>query len=82
LLVGVVFEVLFTLVVIATPGLDSALGMAVPPPATLALIAAFPVIVWGADELRRRAATRRAATGRAATGRATTGRAATRDLRP
>lgn len=58
LLAGIVFEVLFTLVLVATPGLNGALGMAVPPPLTLAAIAVFPFIVWFSDELRRRVATR------------------------
>ncbi|HET7310656.1 MAG TPA: cation-transporting P-type ATPase [Mycobacteriales bacterium] len=58
LIAGVAFEVLFTAIVVATPGLDRALGMAVPPPLTLAVIATFPFVVWAADELRRRAATR------------------------
>jgi magnesium-transporting ATPase (P-type) len=55
LLVGLVFEVLFTAALVATPGLNTGLGMAVPPPLVLATIAAFPLVVWGADELHRRA---------------------------
>jgi calcium-translocating P-type ATPase len=55
LLAGLVLEVLFTAALVGIPGLNSRLGMAVPPPLTLGAIAVFPVIVWGADELRRRA---------------------------
>ena len=54
LLLGICFEVLFTAALIAIPGLNAALGMAVPPPLTLVVMATFPLIVWGADELRRR----------------------------
>jgi magnesium-transporting ATPase (P-type) len=54
LMAGVVFEVLFTALVIAVPGLNSALGMAVPPPLSLGAIATFPLLVWAADEVRRR----------------------------
>ena len=56
LLAGIAFEVLFTLAVIATPGVSGALGMAVPPPLTLAVATTFPLIVWAADELRLRVA--------------------------
>ncbi|HET6818656.1 MAG TPA: cation-transporting P-type ATPase [Mycobacteriales bacterium] len=58
LLAGVAFEVGFTAAVVTLPGLSGLLGMAVPPPLTLAVIATFPFIVWAADELRRRLATR------------------------
>ena len=58
LLAGVAFEVVFTAVVVAVPGLSALLGMAAPPPLTLAVIATFPVVVWAADELRRRVSMR------------------------
>jgi calcium-translocating P-type ATPase len=58
LLAGLVFEVIFTAALVALPSVNTSLGMAAPPALTLAAIAVFPVIVWGADELRRRARTR------------------------
>ena len=57
LLAGIAFEVLFTAALIATPRLNTALGMAVPPLLTLAVTATFPVIVWSVDEIRRRVRT-------------------------
>ena len=52
LLWGIVFELLFAALVVATP-LAAPLGMAVPPWDALVLLVPFPLIVWGADELWR-----------------------------
>ena len=54
LLVGMAFEVLFSVAIVSLPGLHDALGLAMPPLHTLALIAVFPFVVWTADEMRRR----------------------------
>jgi calcium-translocating P-type ATPase len=62
LLWGFAFELLFAAVVVATPVAET-LGMALPPWDALLLLAPFPVVVWGADELwrarRRRSGGRR-----------------------
>ena len=63
LLAGIVFEVVFTASLLLVPGLNSGLGMATPPADTLAVIAAFPVVVWAADQVRRRRTRRRAEVG-------------------
>jgi calcium-translocating P-type ATPase len=52
LLWGIAFELAFAAVVVATPVAEP-LGMALPPWDALALLLPFPVVVWGADELRR-----------------------------
>jgi calcium-translocating P-type ATPase len=52
LLWGIAFELLFSAVIVATP-LADALGMALPPWDALLLLVPFPLVVWGADELRR-----------------------------
>ena len=53
LLWGIAFEVAFAAAVAALPGMKAVFGTAAPPLAALPLLAAFPVIVWGADEIRR-----------------------------
>jgi calcium-translocating P-type ATPase len=61
LLWGVAFELLFTAAVIYTPPLQHVFGTAALSLTQLAVIAPFPVIVWGVDELVR--LTRRSRTG-------------------
>ncbi len=64
LLWGIVFEVVFAAAVVALPPLQHIFGTAVPPAAHLAVLAVFPVIVWGADELWRAAARKQKSIGR------------------
>ena len=59
LLWGIAFELLFSALVVATP-LAEPLGMALPPWDALLLLLPFPLLVWGADELRRLHGLRRA----------------------
>jgi magnesium-transporting ATPase (P-type) len=54
LLWGIAFELVFTAALIYLPPLQSVFGTRPLGPAELALLATFPVIVWGVDELRRR----------------------------
>ncbi|MEO3863766.1 cation-transporting P-type ATPase [Acrocarpospora sp. B8E8] len=53
LLGGIVFELAFTAALIYVPYLQEVFGTAALGPDVLALIAAFPVLVWGTDEVRR-----------------------------
>jgi len=53
LLLGIAFEVLFAGLLIYVPALQSVFHTAPLGPVELAALATFPVIVWGADELRR-----------------------------
>jgi calcium-translocating P-type ATPase len=53
LLWGIGFEVLFTAAVVYLPPLQDIFGTAALGPAQLAMIAPFPFIVWGLDELAR-----------------------------
>lgn len=53
LLVGIVFEVVFAAVVVAWQPLQEVFGTALPGVGQLALLLAFPPIVWGADEAYR-----------------------------
>ncbi|WP_254716510.1 HAD-IC family P-type ATPase [Actinomadura sp. WMMB 499] len=62
LLGGIAFELAFAAALIYLPPLQGLFGTAALPADVLAIVAAFPVIVWGTDELRRRA--RRRARGR------------------
>ncbi|GGV40772.1 magnesium-transporting ATPase [Actinomadura cremea] len=62
LLGGIAFELVFAAALIYLPPLQGLFGTAALPVDVLAIIAAFPVIVWGTDELRRW--TRRRAHGR------------------
>jgi magnesium-transporting ATPase (P-type) len=53
LLWGIAFELTFTAALLYAPPLQGLFGTTALPLDVLALIAPFPVIVWGADELRR-----------------------------
>ncbi|GAA2052061.1 cation-transporting P-type ATPase [Catenulispora yoronensis] len=53
LLWGIAFELVFTAAVIYAPPAQHVFGTAALSPAQLAVIAPFPVIVWGVDELVR-----------------------------
>lgn len=53
LLWGLAFEVAFTAAVIYLPPLQDVFGTADLGPRELAVLAVFPVLVWGSDELRR-----------------------------
>jgi calcium-translocating P-type ATPase len=59
LLWGIVFELVFAAALIYLPPLQSAFGTAAIEPQYLAVLAAFPFVVWGSDELRRWALRRR-----------------------
>ena len=58
---GIAFEVVFSALLVLVPPLRSVFGTATPPAWALALLLPFPIVVWGADELRRWALRRRAA---------------------
>ena len=60
LLWGIAFELAFAAAVIYLPPLQSVFGTAALGGASCALLAAFPFIVWGSDELRRWIVRRRA----------------------
>jgi magnesium-transporting ATPase (P-type) len=53
LLVGILFELAFTAALLWVPPLRDLFGMQPPPLRDLLIAVPFPVIVWGADELRR-----------------------------
>lgn len=53
LLVGIAAAVLFALAFVYTPFLHGIFGTTAPSVSQLLLVAPFPFIVWGADELRR-----------------------------
>ncbi|MEU9947480.1 cation-transporting P-type ATPase [Streptomyces sp. NPDC047939] len=53
LLAGIAFEVAFTAALVYVPALQDLFGTASLPLDVVVLIAAFPVLVWGTDELRR-----------------------------
>ncbi|MGW7456285.1 cation-translocating P-type ATPase [Streptomyces sp. NPDC054797] len=53
LLAGIAFELVFTAALVYLPPLQGLFGTAALPLDVVLLIAAFPVIVWGTDELRR-----------------------------
>jgi calcium-translocating P-type ATPase len=59
LLWGILFELVFTAAVIYAPPLQHIFGTASLSPGQLAVIAPFPFIVWGADELARWTSRRR-----------------------
>ena len=59
LLWGIAFELALTAAIVYLPPLQSLLGTAALGPGTLAIALPFPLIVWGADELRRWALRRR-----------------------
>ena len=53
LLLGIAFELVLAAVMIYAPPFQSVLGTAALTPGMLLFVAPFPVVVWGADELRR-----------------------------
>ncbi len=53
LLWGIAFEVAIAAAFVSIPPLQQVLGTALPDPIDLAIIASFPIIVWGADEVRK-----------------------------
>jgi magnesium-transporting ATPase (P-type) len=53
LLWGIAFEIVFAAALIYLPALQAVFGTRPLGPAELALLAVFPPVVWGADELRR-----------------------------
>ncbi|MFE9816990.1 cation-translocating P-type ATPase C-terminal domain-containing protein [Streptomyces sp. NBC_00236] len=53
LLAGIGFELAFTAVLVYVPILQDLFGTASLPLDVVVLIAVFPVLVWGTDELRR-----------------------------
>jgi calcium-translocating P-type ATPase len=60
LLWGIAFELLFAAALIYLPPLQGVFGTAAIEPQYLAVLAAFPILVWASDELRRWALRRRA----------------------
>ena len=81
LLWGIAFELTFTAAVVYAPPLQHVFGTAALSPAQLAVVAPFPLIVWGADEVlrwvrRRRDATRDATLDTSVTSRLVEGRTA------
>ncbi len=60
LLWGIASELLFAAALVYVPVLQNVFGTAALGPAELALLATFPLVVWGADELRRAHLRRRA----------------------
>jgi magnesium-transporting ATPase (P-type) len=54
-IVGIAFELAFAALVVAAPPLQAVFGTAIPPLTALLILPAFPLVVWGADELRRAA---------------------------
>jgi len=59
LLRGIAFEIAFSALLVYFPPLARLLGNAGPTPDQLAILIPFPVIVWGADELRKLVVRRR-----------------------
>lgn len=59
LLAGIAFELLFTAAVVYLPIANDVLATAPLPPSVLAVIAPFPLVVWGVDELYRASRRRR-----------------------
>ncbi|MGT2526396.1 cation transporting ATPase C-terminal domain-containing protein [Streptomyces nojiriensis] len=53
LLAGIAFELVFTAALVYVPPLQDLFGTAALSLDVVALIATFPVLVWGTDELRR-----------------------------
>ncbi len=60
LLGGIGFSLAFAALIVYVPALHGTFGTAALSPAQLAIVAPFPFIVWGADELRRLLLRRRA----------------------
>jgi magnesium-transporting ATPase (P-type) len=61
LLWGIAFEIIFTALLIYVPILQSLFGTAALSARDVAILACFPVVVWGTDELRRAVTRRRQA---------------------
>ncbi|MFJ1708403.1 cation-translocating P-type ATPase [Kitasatospora sp. NPDC088346] len=61
LLVGIAFSLAVAAAIVYVPALHRLFGTAALTPAQLAIVAPFPFVVWGADELRRALVRRRAA---------------------
>jgi magnesium-transporting ATPase (P-type) len=59
LLLGILAELALAALFVYAPPLQSLLGTAAPPARDLLLLLPFPLIVWGADELRRSLVRRR-----------------------
>ncbi|MFY9263840.1 MAG: cation-transporting P-type ATPase [Solirubrobacterales bacterium] len=59
LLWGILFEIVFVAVLVYAPPFQALLGTATPRLGELLVLIPCPVIVWGADDLRRRAGTLR-----------------------
>jgi magnesium-transporting ATPase (P-type) len=55
LLWGIAFEIAFAAAIVTVPPLQAIFGTAPPDPVMLALLVAFPILVWAPDELRRAA---------------------------
>ena len=53
LLWGIAFELAFAAAVTTVPGLRNLFGTTTPPLAVIPILITFPILVWGADELRR-----------------------------
>jgi calcium-translocating P-type ATPase len=68
LLWGIAFELAFAAAVIYVPPLQDVFHTAALGPAELAVLATFPVIVWGSDELRRYIVRRRVGGAQSAVG--------------
>ncbi|WP_225800964.1 cation-transporting P-type ATPase [Streptomyces sp. NK15101] len=81
LLAGVAFELAFTAALVYLPPLQRLFGTAALPMDVVLLIAAFPVLVWGTDELRR-ARRRRVSARNPRPARDHPGRDGTADRRP
>jgi magnesium-transporting ATPase (P-type) len=63
LLVGIAVALAFAAALVYLPALHGLFGTAALSPAELAIVAPFPVIVWGADEIRRALLRRRSQPG-------------------
>jgi len=53
LLAGIAAELLVAAIIVYVPAVQSLMSTAAPPPGFLLLLLPCPLIVWGADELRR-----------------------------
>ena len=53
LLWGIAFELMFTAALLYVPPFQLVFGTRALAPSNLLILATFPLIVWGADELRR-----------------------------
>jgi len=53
LLWGILFEIAFAAAIVTVPPLRTIFGTALPDPRIIAILVAFPILVWVPDELRR-----------------------------